>query len=127
MLKNVTTFLHLFHLFDITLNKGCVCVCVCVCVYASLSIRRNLGGFPDGAVVKNLPTNAGDTGDTGSSLGQNDPLEEETATHWNSCLENSMDRGAWWAAVHVVPKESDITELHYFSSLSQLLPSCRLQ
>ena len=56
-------------------------MCVCVCVYASLSRRRNLGGFPDGAVVKNLPTNAGDTGDTGSSLGQNDPLEEEIATH----------------------------------------------
>ena len=40
------------------------------------------------------------------SLGQEDPLEKELATHsstlaWNgtplqySCLENSMDRGAW--------------------------------
>ena len=26
-----------------------------------------------------------------------------------SCLENSMDRGAWWAKVHGVP-ELDITE-----------------
>ena len=26
-----------------------------------------------------------------------------------SCLEDSMDRGAWWATVHVVPK-SDTTE-----------------
>ena len=34
------------------------------------------------------------------SLGQKDPLEEETATH--SGLENNMDRGAWWAAVHRV-------------------------
>ena len=32
-------------------------------------------------MVKNLPANAGDTGDTGSSLGQEDPLEEEMATH----------------------------------------------
>ena len=24
-----------------------------------------------------------------------------------SCLENSMDRGAWWATVHGVSKESD--------------------
>ena len=30
------------------------------------------------------------------SLGQDDPLEKEMATHSsNSCLENPMDRGAW--------------------------------
>jgi len=28
------------------------------------------------------------------SLGQEDPLEKETATHQYSCLENSMDRGS---------------------------------
>ena len=27
-----------------------------------------------------------------------------------SCLENPMDRGAWRAIVHEVPKDSDITE-----------------
>ena len=27
-----------------------------------------------------------------------------------SCLENSMDRGAWWATADGVPKESDMTE-----------------
>jgi len=26
-----------------------------------------------------------------------------------SCLENSIDRGAWWAIVHGVTKESDTT------------------
>ena len=26
-----------------------------------------------------------------------------------SCLENSMDRGAWWATIHGVTKESDMT------------------
>ena len=32
-------------------------------------------------MVKNLPTNTGDTGDMGSILGQEDPLEEGIATH----------------------------------------------
>ena len=27
-----------------------------------------------------------------------------------SCLEDPKDRGAWWATVHVVAKESDMTE-----------------
>ena len=37
-------------------------------------------------------------------LGWEDPLEEEMATHSNSCLENAMDRGAWQATVHGVTK-----------------------
>ena len=32
-------------------------------------------------MVKNPPANAGGTGDLGSVLGQEDPLEEEMATH----------------------------------------------
>ena len=32
-------------------------------------------------VVKNLPDNAGDAGDVGLISGQEDPLEEEMATH----------------------------------------------
>ena len=31
------------------------------------------------------------------SLGWEDPLEKGMATHFSSCLENPMDRGAWWA------------------------------
>jgi len=27
----------------------------------------------------------------------------------DSCLENSMERGAWWATIHGVAKESDMT------------------
>jgi len=37
------------------------------------------------------------------SLGWEDPLEEEMATHSSySCLENPMDKGAWQAVVHKV-------------------------
>ena len=38
-------------------------------------------GFPGGLAVKNLPVNAGDTGDTSSIPGLGRSLEEETATH----------------------------------------------
>ena len=37
-------------------------------------------GFPGGSVVKNLPAKAGDSG---WSLGQEDPLEKEMATHYS--------------------------------------------
>ena len=44
------------------------------------------------------------------SLGWEDPLEEGMATQLQySCLENPMDRGAWWALVHRFA-ESDTTE-----------------
>ena len=45
------------------------------------------------------------------SLGREDPLEKEMAIPLQySCLENAMDRGAWWATVHRGRKESDTTE-----------------
>ena len=34
-------------------------------------------GFPGGTVVKNMPANAGDTGDMGLNLGQEDPLSRK--------------------------------------------------
>ena len=56
-------------------------------------------------MVKNLPAKAGIIRDTGSIPGQEDPLEEGMATHSIILvLENSMDRGAWWATVHRVTK-----------------------
>ena len=56
-------------------------------------------------MVKNLPVNVGDTGDAGSvpgserscGKGNGNPLQY-------SCLENSMERGAWWATAHEVAK-----------------------
>ena len=47
------------------------------------------------------------------SLGWEDLLEEGMATHSSySCLENSMDRGAWRAAVDSVAKSwTDATEV----------------
>ena len=59
-------------------------------------------GFPGGSGVKNPPANARDMGlipRSGRSTGEGNgnPLK-------HSCLENPMDRGAWWAVVHGVAK-----------------------
>ena len=69
-----------------------------------LGARKSLG-FPVGTVVKNLPAIAGDARDTclipGSGrspgVGNGTPLQ-------CSCLENSIDRGAWRAIVHGAAK-----------------------
>ena len=62
-------------------------------------------GFSGGTGVKNLPANAGDVRDlcsipvSGSSPGveTGNPLQY-------SCLENTMDRGAWQATFHGVTR-----------------------
>ena len=43
-------------------------------------------------------------------LGQEDSLEKETATHSSILAWDIMDRGAWWAMVHGVTKESNMTQ-----------------
>ena len=44
-------------------------------------------------------------------LGQEDPLQKGIGNPLQySCLENSMDRGAWQAIGHRVAKKSDTTE-----------------
>ena len=54
-------------------------------------------------MVKNLPGNAGDTGDVGSIPGsERSPGGGHGKLLQYSCLENPMDRGAWWVAVHGV-------------------------
>ena len=59
-------------------------------------------GFPGGLASKESACNTGDPGlmaESGRSPGEGNgyPLQY-------SCLENSMDRGAWWATVHAVAK-----------------------
>ena len=70
-------------------------------------------GFPDGTVVRNLPANAGDTRDAGSisGLGRS-PGEGNGNPLQYSCLENSMDKGAWRATVHGVAKNQTRLSTH---------------
>ena len=63
-------------------------------------------------VVKNPPANTRDVRDMGlipgsgrsPGGGHDNPLQY-------SCLENPMDKGAWWATVHKGLKESEMTEV----------------
>ena len=62
-------------------------------------------GFPGGSMVKNLPANAGATGDAGSITGSGrSPGEGNVNPLQYSCLGNPMDRGTWWDTVHGAAK-----------------------
>ena len=67
------------------------------------------GDFPSSSVVKNLPAMQETQETSVRSLGQEDPLEEEMATH-SSMLGKCHGQRAWQATVHGVPKVSDRTE-----------------
>ena len=57
-------------------------------------IKHNIPGFPGGAVVKNLPANAGDARDTGLiPESARSPGEGNGNLRQYTCLENSMNRG----------------------------------
>ena len=61
--------------------------------------------FQGGSVVKNTPADTGDAGNTGlipesgrsPGVGNGNPLQY-------SCLDNSMERGTWWAVFQGVTK-----------------------
>ena len=71
-------------------------------------------GFPAGTVVKNPPANAGDARDAGWIPGSGrSPGDGSGNPLQYSCLENSMDRGAWWVTVHGVTKsQTDWAHTH---------------
>ena len=65
-------------------------------------------GFPGGSDGNKSACNAGDPGSI-PGLGRS-PGEGNGNPLQYSCLENSMGRGAWQAAVHVGRQESDRTK-----------------
>ena len=66
-------------------------------------------GSPGNSDSKGSACNAGDLGSV-SGLGRS-PGEGNSHPLQYSCLENSMDRGVWWATVHGVT-ESDTTYIY---------------
>ena len=71
-------------------------------------------------MIKDLPANVEDAGCSGSVLGSGRSLGGGNGNPLlYSCLENPMDRGAWWAPVDGVTKELDMTEHKYFFSCAE--------
>ena len=81
-----------------------------------------LRDFPGDSMIKNPPANTGDASlilGSGKSPGggNGNPL-------WYFCLENSTNRGPWWAVVHGATKELDMTEqlsTHVCTALKDLI------
>ena len=74
------------------------------------------GGFPGGSDGKASACNAGDPGSI-PGLGRS-PGEGNGNPLQYSCLENSMDWGAWWATVHRVAKSQTRLSDFTFIALS---------
>ena len=78
----------------------CVCLCVCIYIYYIFNhsiVNGHLDCFPCGSDVKEFTCNVGDQGlipelERSPGGGHGNPLQY-------SCLENPMDRAAWWASV----------------------------
>ena len=79
-----------------------------------------LMGFPGGWDSKEFACNAGDLGSI-TGLGKS-PGEENGHPLQYFCLENPMDRGAWWSTVHWVTKiRTQMNDKHNHSKAWKLL------
>ena len=66
-------------------------------------------GFPS-VVVKNMPANSGDAGLI-PGLGRSPGVENGNPLQY-SCLENPVDREAWWATVDGISKSKTQLSMH---------------
>ena len=90
----------------------------CTKMHYEVKKPKKLKDFP-GGVVKNLPTNSGDARSKGLILGsERSPGERNGKPLQYSCLENSTDRGAWWAIVHEVSKSQTWLSTHTTTAIN---------
>ena len=92
-------------------------MCVYTHTHTHTYIHTYIYDFPGGSEVKASACNVGDLGSIPGS--GRSPGEGNGNSLQYSCLENPMDRGAWWATVHGVTKSwtqlSDFTFHIYIS------------
>ena len=76
-------------------------------------------------VIKNVPANAGETGDLALILGSGrSPGRGNGSPLQYSCQDNLMDRGAWQATVHGVAKSQTQLSTHYLTNFFHMLSIC---
>jgi len=100
------TFFNIFSIIqDIECSSLCHTVASCCLSVFYIVVYVNLRASQVALVVKNTPASKEDIRDVGSSPGLG---RSPGGGHGNplqySCLENPMDRGAWWATIHGVAK-----------------------
>ena len=100
--KTIVLFIYVFFNFKLAYFNWKLITWNCSFIFPSLPLK--------GLVVKNPPANAGDIGDANSipglgrfpGGGNGNPLQY-------SCLENPMDRGAWWPIAHKITEDDTTT------------------
>ena len=88
---------------------------ICTYIHILIYICIHIPASQMAPVVKNLPANTGDATDVGSIPGSGrSPGEGNGNPLQYPCLEDSMNRGAWLATVHVVTKKPWIQLIYIY-------------
>ena len=99
--RNVMIVLLHFFLFSLKYIWFIMCIYVFIYIYTQIHTYE----FSGGTIVKDSSANAGDARVVGliPESGRSPGVGNGNLVQY-SCLDNSTDRGAWWAIVHGVTK-----------------------
>ena len=96
------------YVFLMIFKKSLQSVPICSCHHFCFLSPNIMMHSPGGSAAKDLLATQETQETRAQSFGQETPLEKEIGNLLQySCLGIPTDRGAWWAVVHGVEKESD--------------------